>query len=47
MGQDWYVTGSITYSSYQNDRSSQGFNNLQFGIGLKKLLPGGSPARAI
>jgi len=38
MGQDWYVTGSITYSSYKNDRSSQGFNNFQFGIGLKKAF---------
>lgn len=38
MGQDWYATGNVTYSSYQNDRSSQGFNNFQFSIGLKKAF---------
>ncbi|MCH5720756.1 carboxypeptidase-like regulatory domain-containing protein [Niabella hibiscisoli] len=38
IGNDWYATGNITYSSFTNNRSSSGFNNLQFGVGLKKAF---------
>ncbi|WP_114789314.1 carboxypeptidase-like regulatory domain-containing protein [Niabella yanshanensis] len=38
IGSDWYATGNVTYSSFQNNRSSSGFNNFQFSIGLKKAF---------
>ena len=38
IGNDWYATGNVTYSSFQNNRSSSGFNNFQFSIGLKKAF---------
>lgn len=38
IGRDWYANGNITYSSFQNNRSSSGFSNFQFSIGLKKAF---------
>jgi len=38
IGNDWYATGNITYSSFTNNKSSSGFNNFQFSFGLKKAF---------